>query len=91
VRAALEADQQALLVQARTRRDERTRDVTDVAAAIEATKTGWARIPWDALGVEGEATLAQEAVTVRCLVREDGSVPDSEDERGLVAVVARSY
>ncbi|HVU73046.1 MAG TPA: proline--tRNA ligase [Mycobacteriales bacterium] len=91
VSAALEADQAALLDEARTRRDRRTQDVTDIGGALEATKTGWARIPWDTLGLEGEATLAQDAVTVRCLIRPDGSVPDAEDEKGLIAVVARSY
>ena len=91
VRTALEADQQALLDEARARRDDRTHDVADIARALEATQTGWARIPWDALGVDGEATLAQDAVSVRCLIRSDGSVPDSEDEKGLLAVVARSY
>jgi prolyl-tRNA synthetase len=30
-------------------------------------------------------------VTVRCLRRPDGSVPDAEDEADLVAVVARAY
>jgi prolyl-tRNA synthetase len=28
---------------------------------------------------------------VRCLVRADGGVPDSEDEPDLVAVVGRAY
>jgi prolyl-tRNA synthetase len=30
-------------------------------------------------------------VTVRCLQRADGSVPDDEDEDDLVAYVARAY
>jgi prolyl-tRNA synthetase len=28
---------------------------------------------------------------VRCLVRPDGGVPDSDDEPGAIAVVARAY
>jgi prolyl-tRNA synthetase len=41
--------------------------------------------------VPGEAKLAESAVTVRCLVRADGSVPDSVDEPDLTAYVSRSY
>ena len=59
--------------------------------AIEAASTGWARVPWTAVGAAGEAEANTQSVTVRCLVREDGSVPDSEDEPGLVAILARSY
>jgi len=58
--------------------------------ALAAAATGWARLPWDKVGVEGETKANGEGVTVRCLVREDGSVPDSEDEPGLVAILARA-
>ena len=34
---------------------------------------GFARVPWAALGAEGEARLAADGVTVRCLRRPDGS------------------
>ena len=37
--------------------------------AIEAAQTGWARVPWDAVGVEGEAKANESAITVRCLIR----------------------
>jgi len=30
-------------------------------------------------------------VTVRCLTRADGTVPDSEDEPDLIAYLARAY
>jgi prolyl-tRNA synthetase len=43
------------------------------------------------VGPDGEAKLAEQAVTVRCLLRADGSVPESGDEDGLVAIVGRSY
>ena len=56
-----------------------------------ATAGGWARIPWSTLGEDGESRLGEHAVTVRCLVAEDGSVPDSYDAPGNVAVVARAY
>ncbi|MFF2850453.1 proline--tRNA ligase [Streptomyces sp. NPDC058001] len=90
--AILEEDQALLLTQARARRESRTSDVTGVDEAIEATTAGgWARLPWAALGADGEAKLAEHAVTVRCLVADDGSVPDDEDAPGNVAVVARAY
>ena len=44
-----------------------------------------------AVGTDGEAEANGKAVTVRCLVREDGSMPDSDDEAGLIAILARSY
>jgi prolyl-tRNA synthetase len=91
VTAALEADQKTLYEQALTRQRQRTADVTSVPEAIEAASTGWARLPWSEVGSEGEAELNAQGVTVRCLVRADGGVPDSEDEPDLVAVVGRAY
>ncbi|MFF3764868.1 proline--tRNA ligase [Streptomyces sp. NPDC001922] len=88
----LEEDQALLLRQSRERREARTSDVRTLDEAAEAaTAGGWARIPWADLGPEGEARLAEQAVTVRCLVAEDGSVPDSDDAPGTLAIVARSY
>ncbi len=90
--AVLEEGQQLLLTQARARRESRTSDVTSVEEAVEATAAGgWARIPWASLGEEGEAGLAEHGVTVRCLVAEDGAVPDADGTPGNVAFVARSY
>lgn len=88
----LDDDQALLLEQSRRRREDRTTDVSTVAEAAEAaTAGGWARIPWATLGEEGEAALAEQAVSVRCLVAEDGSVPESDDAPGTVAIVARAY
>ncbi|MFG3369408.1 proline--tRNA ligase [Streptomyces sp. NPDC090032] len=88
----LEEDQALLLKQARERRESRTTDVTTVDEAVEAaTSGGWARIPWATLGAAGEAELAEHSVSVRCLVTEDGAVPDADDAPGNVAVVARAY
>jgi prolyl-tRNA synthetase len=83
--------QTALLESARARRDARTVEVSAIPEAVEAAQDGFARIPFAALGDTGEDTLAESAITVRCIQREDGSVPDSEDEPGLIAFVARSY
>ncbi|TQS44302.1 proline--tRNA ligase [Cryptosporangium phraense] len=91
VTAALVEDQQALYDEALARREDRTADVTTVEDAIDAAATGWARIPWATLAEGGEARLAQEAITVRCLIRADGSVPESDTEADVVAVVGRSY
>ncbi|HEY0485978.1 MAG TPA: proline--tRNA ligase [Mycobacteriales bacterium] len=91
VTAALGADQQALYDEALARREANTVDAASLDEAAEAAKSGWARIPWSVLGEDGEAKLAEQAVTVRCLTRVDGSVPDAGDEADLLAWVARSY
>ena len=91
VATELDRQQAALLAEATERRDSHTVDVTTLDDAREAATTGWARISWDTVGAEGEAELAQGGISVRCLRRDDGSLPESDDEAGLVAVVARSY
>ena len=91
VTAALTADQQTLYDSALAEQKRRTTEVTSVAEAIEAAGSGWARLPWSAVGAEGEAELNVHGVTVRCLLHADGSVPDSEDAPDLVAVVGRAY
>ncbi|MFE4645533.1 proline--tRNA ligase [Streptomyces sp. NPDC056730] len=88
----LEDDQALLLTESRARREARTADVSTVAEAAEAAAAGgWARIPWATLGTRGEAALAERGVSVRCLVAEDGAVPETDDEAGSVAIVARAY
>src|SRR2546430_970716 len=52
---------------------------------------GLAPVPAHVMGVEGEAKANAEGVTVRCLTRADGSVPDAEDEPDLVAYLGRAY
>ncbi|MFF8915741.1 proline--tRNA ligase [Streptomyces sp. NPDC015032] len=90
--AVLEEDQAALLRESRSRRESATTEVASVEEAVEAAAAGgWARIAWSALGPAGEARLAEHGVSVRCLVAEDGSVPDSDDAPGTVALVARAY
>ena len=91
VPSALERMQSDLLARALSFRDERTTDVTSVADALEAAKDGFARLAWDLVKGEGEATLNAEAVSVRCIQRQDESMPDNEDEGGLICLVAKSY
>jgi prolyl-tRNA synthetase len=91
VRMALVEDQVALLASAEQRRDERIVEVKSTDDVVEACAAGWARLPWAEVGVDGEARLAEQAVSVRCLVRADGGMPDSEDEPDLLAYCARAY
>jgi prolyl-tRNA synthetase len=91
IAAALQGAQDQLWDEAVAFRESHTADVSTLEAAVEAAQTGYARIPWDACGVEGEAKAAESAVFVRVLQREDGSVPDSLDESGLIAYLARQY
>jgi prolyl-tRNA synthetase len=86
--ALIQAD---LLTSATQRRDDRTAEVTSIEDAIEAGKVGFAKIAWDLLKDGGEALLARDAITVRCLQTADGGLPASEDAPDLVAYVARSY
>ena len=89
--ALLTEIQDGLLVTALARREAKTEDVATLDEAMEAGGTGFARLPWAAVGTEGEAKLNTKTLSVRCLQRADGSIPDSSDEDDLVAIVARSY
>jgi prolyl-tRNA synthetase len=90
-RAELADEQVALHADALARREANTADISVLADAEAAVEAGWARIPWAAVGGDGETTLAQSGITVRCLVRADGSLPDRDDEDDLVAFLARAY
>ena len=90
VAAALRDAQDHLLASARAFLEQRTVSVTTLEDAAQAAQVGFARIRWDSLGEQGEATLAAQAVTVRCLQYPDGTVPDVLDG-DVEAVVARAY
>ncbi len=87
----LEEIQAAMLAEATEFRDAATTDVADVDAALEVGREGVGRIEWARLGTEGERRLLDEGVSVRCIQRPDGTVPASEDEPDLLAIVARAY
>jgi prolyl-tRNA synthetase len=89
--AALAEAQSRLYAVAAARMADRTADVTSPGEAVEACRTGWARIAWSGLGPDGEAEVAGHGVAVRCLQTPDGGIPDREDEPGVVAVLARAY
>jgi prolyl-tRNA synthetase len=54
-------------------------------------KEGVGRIEWAKVGPEGERRLLADGISVRCIQRPDGTVPASEDEPDLQAIVARAY
>ena len=88
----LEEDQALLLRESRERREARTgRRADDRGGRRGRRRRRLGADPWAALGEEGEAKLAEQAVSVRCLVAEDGSVPEADDAPGNVAIVARAY
>jgi prolyl-tRNA synthetase len=83
--------QDELLAAASARQDDGIVDVATPDEAVEATQSGWARLPWSALGAVGEARLREAGVTIRCLVRADGGLPAAEDEPDVLALAARAY
>ena len=89
--AILAAMQSDIFEGARRRLLDSTFDVRSIPEAMEAATTGFARLPWSAVGEAGETQLKTEAITVRCLQRKDGSIPVSDTEDGLDCIVAKSY
>jgi prolyl-tRNA synthetase len=80
-----------MLDAATARRDAMITDCTTLEQARDAAQTGVARVPWELVGPAGEEDLASSALTVRCLQRSDGSLPDTDDDAGALAYVARAY
>jgi prolyl-tRNA synthetase len=83
--------QAAMLGEATDFRESATTDVGSLEEALEAGKEGVGRIDWAKLGPAGERKLLGDGVSVRCIQRPDGTVPASEDEPDLQAIVARAY
>ncbi len=83
--------QRSLADDARSRRDAATAEVTTVAEAAEAARTGFGVLPWSAVGEDGETELAAQGVTVRCLLDGDRGVCEDPDDPATLAVVARAY
>ena len=71
--------------------DARTLTVSTIDEAREAAQTGFARIPWAALGEEGEALLPATPSPCAASRRPTAACPPAEDEPGTIAVVARAY
>ncbi|MSQ24737.1 MAG: proline--tRNA ligase [Dehalococcoidia bacterium] len=91
VPALLKEIQEAMLAQSSAWLASHIADAATLEEAKEAAQTGFARLPYAALGENGEAELGLQALSVRCLQREDGSVPASESEPGIVAIIGRAY
>jgi prolyl-tRNA synthetase len=91
VTETLDAAQGAMLAEAEAFREERTADVTSVGEAMDAAQHGFARVPWRAVGAQGEAELATAGVSVRCIVAADGGLPRPGTETDGVAIVGRAY
>ena len=87
----LEQMQADLYARAKDHRDANTCDVASVVQAIDVAQTGFARLSWDLVGDSEEAELNAQALTIRCLQRADGSIPESELEPDLLCIVAKSY
>jgi prolyl-tRNA synthetase len=87
---ALADIQASLHREALARRDAATADAASVEEVREAAQHGFARVPWDVIR-DSEGVLAGDALTVRCLQRDDGGIPDSSAEAGLVATVGKAY
>jgi prolyl-tRNA synthetase len=89
--AILAAEQAELLRQATALRDRLVRPVCTIEEAAEQASEGAARLPWAALGPEGEQRLLDDGISVRCLVGEDANPVDDTDSDGVDAIVARAY
>lgn len=89
--ALLDLIQGDLFVRALEWRDVNTMDVASVVDAIDVAQTGFAKLSWDLVGPSEEAELNNEALSIRCLMRADGSIPESELENDLLCVVAKAY
>jgi prolyl-tRNA synthetase len=66
-------------------------DCTTLEQAREAAQTGVARVPWQVVDTAGEQDLATSGLTVRCLQLDDGSLPETDQDAGALAYVARAY
>lgn len=83
--------QSDMLSAATARRDAVIVDCATLDEAREVAQAGIARVPWESVEDAGEAELAAGGLTVRCLQRSDGLLPESDDDRGALAYVARAY
>jgi prolyl-tRNA synthetase len=76
---------------ATARRDASVSDCATIDQARDMAQTGVARIPWELVDTAGEQDLATSGLTVRCLQLSDGSLPETDDDPGALAYVARAY
>jgi prolyl-tRNA synthetase len=73
------------------RRDALIAECATLEQARDAAQVGFATAPWRSIGESGEAELGASGLTVRCLQRDDGSLPETDDDDDAVAFIARAY
>ena len=83
--------QMDMLEAATARREAFISDCTALDQARNVAQAGVARLPWELVGPAGEEDLAASGLTVRCLQRSDGALPDTDDDAGAIAYIARAY
>lgn len=91
VRRLISCIQDDMLAAATARRDAVISECATLDEAREAARSGVARVPWAAIGDAGEADLAANGLTVRCLQGGDGSLPETDHDAGALAYIARAY
>lgn len=91
ISATLQAQQNDMLAAARRQLEARTQEAATTEEAAEIAQQGFARIPWNAIGTEGETALTAKGVSVRCLLTQDNTTPATIDDPDLVAIVGRAY
>ena len=91
ISATLQAQQNDMLAAATAQLEARTQEAATIEEAAEIAQQGFARIPWNSIGAEGETALAAKGVSVRCLLRQDNTTPATIDDPDLVAIVGRAY
>jgi prolyl-tRNA synthetase len=87
----LEDIQTAMRERSQAFREQATTPATTIPEALAGAQRGVARVPWDTVGASGERALQSVGVTIRCLQRADGSLPDGPEEPDLVAFAAHAY
>ncbi len=91
VRRLTDRIQTDMLAAATARRDAFISDCTTLDQVREVAQGGVARVPWESVGVSGEERLAADGLTVRCLQRSDGALPETDNDADAIAYVARAY
>ena len=92
VQEALVAIQKRMFDGARSFREENTHEFTSLDDAIAyVAQGGFATLPWRSVGIDGEASIAREGLSVRCLVAADGSLPVGIEDNDTLAVIGKAY
>ena len=91
VRQLVPRIQDDMLAASTARRDAVISECATLDEAREVAQKGVAKVPWASVGDAREAELAASGLTIRCLQAGDGSLPETDDDSGVLAYVARAY